>query len=440
MVEVFEKSLLSLIGEKDRVLLAVSGGMDSVLMCYLFRKVGISFGIAHCNFQLRASESDADEKFVAGLAKEWGVPFFAVRFDMEKEIGNRKGSVQMVARESRYEWLEKIRSKNDFDYIATAHHLNDAVETSLYNFFKGTGVRGMKGILSMNGRIIRPILSFSKKEIENKIGEWNISFRKDASNEEDKYDRNKIRHHVFPVLEKINPGWEKTMKSNFSILKEMEEFLGFFIPKIKVEIITKEKGMVFINKEKLFDYPFRKLILFEILKDYGFNSTQVEDALLMVDNISGKKVLSKDYSLTTGGVGWVLEGRGSSSQAEIEVLEYANHIDLGDADLFFSHELVSEELINDRNVIYLNPVKIRFPLKIRKRRDGDFIYPLGMNGKKKKIKKIFNDLKLSIPEKNKIWIMETQEEIFWVVGVRADERFKVDDFSAPCLKIVFRPK
>ena len=262
MVRKFQKSLNLLISPKDRILIAVSGGMDSVLLCHLCYKLAIDFGIAHCNFNLRGEESDGDEELVAALAKEMNVPYFVTHFDTDAIQKEQKGSTQMLARDLRYEWLEGIRKDNNYHHIAIAHHLNDSLETAIYNLAKGTGIRGLKGISHQNNRIIRPLFQCTRNELKTLVNEWDVIYREDSSNASDKYARNKIRHHVIPVLKEINPSVEKTFLQTSENLKETELLLDFLIEQIREDIISEIDNYIHIDKNKLNKYPSQKTILF----------------------------------------------------------------------------------------------------------------------------------------------------------------------------------
>ncbi len=438
MVEDFRQRLFQLISKDDRILLAVSGGMDSTLMCHLFHEMGIDFGVAHCNFMLRGEASDSDEQFVEALANGWGVPFFMKRFDTNKMLEKEKGSVQMVARQLRYDWLEEIRSDNQYQYIATAHHLNDSIETAMFNFTKGTGLRGLRGILPKNGTIIRPLIDVSKKRIEEEVEKRNLKFREDASNLEDKYQRNKIRHHVVPNLQEINPSLEKTMLENFNRLQELESFFDFFLQNVKSKIIQEKNNGIQFDKKELNRYPFKKTILFEILKDYGFSSGQVEDVIQIMQGVSGKKIMSENYILVNDRDFLLLENISDDENLEFEITRNCKSLQLNNGKLFFEN-IERLNVFPENNLeAYFDVDVLDFPLKLRRKREGDFFYPLGMKGKKKTLKKFFIDHKLSILDKKKVWVLESAGKIVWVLGMRSDDRFKITGKTNSILRIVFK--
>ena len=224
-----------------RVLMAVSGGMDSVIMVELFRQLDLKFGIAHCNFQLRGEESDADEALVKALADKYKVPFYTVKFDTAAYMETKKVSVQVAARELRYDWFEKVRAEQKYDYIATAHHLNDNLETVLHNFIKGTGIKGLRGMQVRQNKLIRPLLALSRKEIQAFQQENNLEYREDSSNASDKYTRNKIRHHLLPLIEEINPGFEAGFAARLKTFADLELLYQTNIQKVNKQLFEKKE-------------------------------------------------------------------------------------------------------------------------------------------------------------------------------------------------------
>ncbi|MEM9820121.1 MAG: tRNA lysidine(34) synthetase TilS, partial [Bacteroidota bacterium] len=254
-----------LLTPKDRCLLAVSGGVDSVVLVHLFERAGLDYGMAHCNFQLRGTASDADERFVQELALQFDRPFFTTRFDTETLAKQHKWSIQMAARQARYDWFKQIQTQNHYPYLATAHHLDDQLETFLYNFAKGTGIRGLRSIPLKNGAIIRPLQFADKAMIESFAKKHAIAFRTDPSNATDKYVRNQIRHHLIPALRKINPALSQTTKRTFTHLRETEQLLDWAISAIRKEVMKARPDGGQIDLEKLRTFPASLTTLFELL-------------------------------------------------------------------------------------------------------------------------------------------------------------------------------
>ena len=441
MLESFKKFVKkeNLISPKEKTLLAVSGGVDSVVMCHLFKMAGYDFGIAHCNFKLRGEASDDDARFVKALSEELGVHYFEVPFDTEKYATENKLSIQEAARNLRYQWFETVRSKNGYDYIATAHHVNDSLETILYNFTKGCGIRGLHGISHKKEKIIRPLLFSNKKEILQFCLSNNIIFREDTSNESDKYARNAIRHHVIPALEKINPSLSKTTFENIQRLRETELFFNYAIELLRNEVTEIKQGVVSIYVKKLIETPAPATLLYEILRPYGFNSDQIEQMLQSVENHSGAMFYSKTHEALLDRYLFIVK-------KNVKPVTHEYYIRKSDTIVKTEKQEFSFEVINnepdifptEKNTAQFDCFKLSFPLRLRRWKDGDSFYPLGMKGKRKKVSDLFIDEKVSRFEKEEIWILETSKgNICWVVGLRMDDRYKVSDETRQGFRISF---
>ncbi|MEL6943211.1 MAG: tRNA lysidine(34) synthetase TilS, partial [Bacteroidota bacterium] len=264
---------------QQRILLAVSGGIDSVLLCHLFQQAKLSFGIAHCNFTLRAEASDEDEQFVADLAKQLEASFHTIRFKTNTLAQERKQSIQEVARDLRYDWLEEVRQKEGYDFIATAHHLSDSIETALFNFGRGSGIRGLHGIQAKVGKIIRPLLFATKSQIEQYVKAEDLKWRHDASNDTDKYSRNKIRHYIIPAFQEIYPSFEQKAGETIEHLQSVEQILNWSIAYFKQQIWSEKGENSYINLGKLHSYPSPNTILFELIRTLGFHRNQIPKIL-----------------------------------------------------------------------------------------------------------------------------------------------------------------
>lgn len=420
-----------------KTIIAVSGGMDSVVLCHLFKATALEFAIAHCNFKLRAEASDEDAIFVANLAKQLDVPFFSSSFDTERIAQEKKQSIQLVARDLRYEWLENIRKKKGYDFVATAHHGNDSLETVLFNFAKGCGLRGLHGILPLNGNLIRPLLFASKKEIKNFVQKEQIAFREDTSNASDKYSRNHIRHHVVPALEKINPSLDQTAHQTINRLQEAEALYDWALNSIKKEILDQKDNELFIDKKKLLKYPAPITVLYEIISPFGFNNTQAKQIRAgLEEHSSGACFYANDYRLLVDRDSLIISTNASAIEDEVLIQE---------DDLFVGTDLeefyisttndVPNHFPKDQNIAFLDFNKLRFPLKLRRWQEGDSFCPLGMAGNRQKLKDFFINNKLSILEKERVWVLESSGEICWIAGHRIDERFKVSPQTRNCYMI-----
>lgn len=417
-----DKCKLSL---NTKILVAVSGGVDSTSLCYLLKSINQPFGIAHCNYQLRSDNSDEDEAFVRNLAQKLEVPFFSIRFETFKFASERKQSIQLVARDLRYEWLEKVRSENDFDCIATAHHLNDSIETVILNLTKGCGIKGLHGILPINNFIIRPLLFSTKENIRNYAFANNISFRMDESNETEKYTRNFIRHQIIPKLQDINKNFEATFEQNINRFRETEILYFEAIENIKKQLCEWKKEQLFIDILTLSEHKAAASILYEILLPFGFNNTNVTQILASINREAGKQFLSETHLAVLDRKHLIVATQEIDNQCFI-IDKKNQKVAIGNQ--IFGLELLEKEAENfdfNQNTCFVDLDKLVFPLSIRKRKSGDTFQPFGMKGKTKKLKDFLRQEKLSMHDKNDLWILESNGKIVWIIGLRADERFKL---------------
>ncbi len=433
----------------DKILLTVSGGIDSMLMCELFHKAGFKFGIAHCNFQLRGAESDSDEAFVRTLAENYNVPFHFSAFDTAIYSKANKLSIQTAARQLRYKWFEEIREQYNYNYIATAHHKDDSIETFLINLVRGTGISGLHGILPKHGNIIRPMLFTSKNEIETYVKKHKLEYRSDSSNKSDKYVRNKIRLRIIPVLKELNPGLENTISNNIQHLRDVELIYKNDIEAKRSKIVKPDKNSISISIKQLNNLKPVTTYLYEFLKPYNFNSSTVEEIITALEGESGRLFFSETHRLIKDRKLLIIEPRIKSQETKITTLESKNktkvseilisknqkEIKINRFKLIFKPEIYtadSEIPISPLSAV-LDFDKLAFPLEIRKWQKGDVFYPLGMKGKKK-LSDFFIDKKLSINQKENTWLLTSAGNIAWVIGHRIDDRFKITNKT---LKIYF---
>lgn len=416
----------------DSILLTVSGGIDSVVMCHLFHDAGIKFGIAHCNFSLRGKESDGDETFVEALAEKYNVPFLNITFDTKAFSKKHKLSTQLAARELRYNWFEEIRKQYNYHYIATAHHLDDSIETFFINLVRGTGIAGLHGILPKQGTIIRPLLFASKNDILNYAKKHKIKYREDSSNASDKYTRNKIRHKVIPILKELNPNLEQSFSETFSHLKEVEEIYAGEIESKRSKLVKKQKEVFYISIAELKKFLPLSTYLFEFLKPFNFNSSVVNDIANSLNAESGKQFFSDTHRLIKDREYLIVQ----SLKFEVQSSKSDTFKVKKNQKEFFTPELKlcfqKKNQLSTLNFSTLNSIaqmdfdRLKFPLEIRKWQKGDEFYPLGMKGKKK-LSDFFIDKKLSIPQKENTWLLISDNKIAWVIGLRIDDRFKITD-------------
>ncbi len=429
--------------KEDPILLAVSGGIDSMVMCDLLLKCGYQVGLAHVNFELRGAESDEDQVFIQSFSRQKNIPFFTVNFPAKSLAKEQKRSIQELARDLRYEWLEEIRQKNNYKFLATAHHLNDSIETILYNWTKGTSIKGLLGIPTRNGSIVRPLLGIKREEIEEYAIEHKIKFREDSSNLEGKYSRNKIRHHVTPILKEINPNFEQTVAANLHPLSDVHNIYQWAISSfLKKEL--KENGEKLELKIKNLDFfPAPETLLYEWLKPYGFNGQQAAQIWSRRKGQAGAMFFSSSYQLLIDREKFILEERIEKNilQKTYTLEKDVAFLQMEDAKIqisFFSDRPKSFK--SDVNVAFLDADHLVYPLIVRHWKKGDSFYPLGMNGHSKKLQDLFTDLKLPRTQKEKVWIIENGDgKICWVVGFRIDDRFKITSNTENVMKLKYEP-
>jgi len=418
-----QKNLFSL---NDTILIAVSGGVDSVVLCDLFSKSKIKFAIAHCNFTLRNKESDEDAEFVETLSEKYNVPFHFISFPTSTIAKQKKESIQVAARNLRYEWFEKIRKEFKYDYIATAHHQNDSIETFFINLLRGSGIKGLTGISNKNGKIIRPLLFAAKEEILNYAKKNKLKFREDSSNASDKYVRNKIRLKLIPLLKEINPQAEQTISNTIQHLNEVEHIYNTTIETQRKKLVKEKANACYISIPALLKINPINCYLFEFLKPFDFNSAQTAEIIEQLKAESGKQFYSSTHRLIKDRTQLIIEPiHKEETKKEFIVTKKSKQIITDDIQLRFSiKEKMSISPSSKIGCIDFN--KLLFPLTVRKWEKGDAFYPLGMKGKKK-LSDFFTDKKLSISDKENVWLLTSNNEIVWIIGHRIDDRFKITD-------------
>ncbi len=429
----------NLVKPGQSVLLAVSGGMDSVAMVYLFKDAGFKFAIAHCNFKLRGADSDKDEAFVKKLSEKLSVPFFSKSFNTTEQSEAAGESVQMTARRIRYEWLEQVRLKNNFDLIATAHHHDDNIETLLINLLRGTGVHGLKGIPVKNKNVIRPLLFATKCDIEQYIEKHKLTYREDLSNKENKYIRNQLRNIVIPAFEKINPDFRKSFKEFFENIELPYQCFMKYIEEKKKGLIIEDHGRFLLPLKKLKQLKHPETVLFELLRNYGFNSATTTDIVASFEKQPGKIFYAKEYCLVKDRDCFILFPKKSKTFPEnIFIGNEPGSYKLNNIYLKTEVFDITDQLTfpKTEDCAFLDYDKLQFPLKLRQWEQGDIFQPLGMGGKKK-VSDFLIDKKVSIDQKDNIYVLCSGENIVWIAGYRIDERFKIDNSSKRCFYVKF---
>ncbi len=429
MLSRFQQFLLThdLIVPGKPALLAVSGGIDSVCMCHLFARSGMDFAVAHCNFGLRGLESDGDEYFVQELAHNLGGRFFSRHFETQEYASEQGISVQMAARELRYAWFEDIARQHGFGVIATAHHADDAIETFLINLLRGTGISGLQGIPLKNGKLIRPLLFTGREEIENYVKDNRLRFRKDSSNDEDHYLRNKIRQQLIPVFTGISPHFKNTMKANLSRLQEAGLALKTLTDQSVKDSVLRHRETTNISLQALSKYKPLPFFLHHILKEYGFHEDVIDQLLLNLTRQSGKYYQSAHYRLLHDRDKLILTPLEKESKSQDGVTIGPSQKEIN-TPLALRIEYVERPanftIPQDRHTACIDRDTIEFPLILRRWKAGDVFHPLGALGKKK-LSDFFTDHKFSRIDKENCWLLCTGDRVVWVVGHRLAHPFRV---------------
>ena len=435
-----------LFSPKDKLLLAVSGGVDSVVLCELCKQSGYDFVIAHCNFQLRGEESERDKKFVQDLAKKYEVEFLVKDFETEKYAEENKLSIQEAARELRYGWFAEqlMTHVSQLTTTLTAHHADDSIETLLMNFCRGTGLFGLSGIpvRSPHANVRRPLLGFWKEELIEFARQNNLQFVEDSSNLSSKYTRNLFRNEIIPLMSKAYPQVKENLLDNIERFKEIRRLYSVSVDLLKKKLFKIKNGEVHIPIKQLMSYKSKALI-YEIIVNFGFTEKQVDDVIKLAEAESGKYIQSP-FALTPIRIikfrNWFIISTTASPPGETIIIdEWTKNMEFSAGSLQLEKISSSDFILPTSNLIAcLDTNEIRFPLILRKWKQGDYFYPLGMK-KKKKLARFFIDQKLSKTNKEKIWVLEMNKKIIWIIGHRIDERFKVTDKTKEVLKISFHP-
>ncbi len=426
-----------------RLLIAVSGGADSVVLCELCHLAGYQFVIAHCNFQLRGEESERDEKFVTALGEKYGVEVFVKKFDTTEVAAQQKKSIETTARELRYSWFNMLISnlnEKPIDYILTAHHADDNIETVTMNFFRGTGIAGVRGILPKQGNLIRPLLFARKNELEAFANKNQLLFVTDSTNLENDYTRNFFRNIILPKVSEVYPGTAKNILHNISRFAETEQLYWQAIALHKKRLVEKRGNEFHIPVLKLQKTEPLLTVLYEIIKDFGFSSQQITDAAALLKSNTGKYIQSPTHRIIKNRT-WLIITPAETSTAQNILME------AGDEKIIFDYgEIKIKWIAAAEHTISKSPLlaqldakEISFPLLLRKWKQGDYFYPLGMN-KKKKLSRFFIDQKLSLSQKEHVWVVEMNKKIIWIVGMRIDNRFRIKEQTKEVLQLSITAK
>ncbi len=428
MLEAFREALYRLTGappQGQRFLLAVSGGLDSVSLVHLCARLQLAFGIAHVNFQLRGEESDLDSAFVRNLAAEWHVPFFCIVYDTKAECAARGGSVQMVARELRYDWLQSLRAEEGYDWLLTAHHLEDSVETFFIHLFRGAGLRGLAGIPEQREHILRPMARFSRDSIRAFQREHAFPYREDSSNAKTDYLRNKIRHLVLPLLETLNPGFGSTAGKSLHALQGALAIYEEAVARYRSQAVREEPGQVGVYWLSFEQHPGAETLAFELLRPYGLNAAQCAEIWARRDSSVGSRFYSTTHLCLIDRKRFLIAARATKEPDPETEIPGPGVYSRSGRWLRISRVADVDKGTTDARRILVPVELLSFPLTWRQWRPGDRFCPSGMQGRHKKIQDFLTDLRIDRLEKEKVTVLEDATgKILWVVGYRPDDRFR----------------
>ena len=420
--------------EDSKLLIAISGGIDSVVLAHLCSQLNLNFSLCHCNFNLRGQESDDDEAFVTSLAKSLKTLVYTTSFETEKYATKNKVSIQVAARDLRYTWFYKLLAANQYDYVLTAHNTNDNLETFIINLTRGSGLEGFTGIPPVNQKSVRPLLAFSRDDITLFAIKNGIVWREDRSNASIKYVRNKVRHKIIPILKELNPHVLESFQNTIEYLNESQSIINDAVKNITAKVVSYENDVLKISCKEIDKLSNKKAYLYQLLQAYGF--TAWNDIVDLISAQPGKQVFSDTHRLLKDRNFLILTTINKSQSIKGPILidqkvsKITNPIKLTiqNTDDYTSKN--KEQIIIDKDLV-------NYPLSLKKWHHGDAMYPTGMTGSKK-ISQLFKDNKLSLLDKEKIWILaDAKDHIIWVIGLRQDRRYLANKTSKNRLKISY---
>ena len=415
------------------LLLAVSGGLDSMVLTDLCMNSALNIALAHCNFKLRADESDADERFIKDFSKTHNLEVFTTHFDTEAFAQTSKQSIQMAARQLRYEWFDSLQKQHEFEYILTAHHADDNLETVLINLSRGTGLEGLMGIPEINGSVVRPLLEFSRDQIHDFAIQEEISWREDRSNKSTKYLRNNLRHNIIPLLKDLNPSFIESFQTTQNHLKDTQSILEDYMLEIEDKVIESiDENQIVYNIDQLQSLNNPKAYLYQLLKTYNFSDWTQITALLEAQ--SGKQITSSTHRLLKNRSQLILSKLNPFSEVSIWIEASETNVSIPDQPFDLKLEITPSIGSTSEDVLYLDFESLEFPLRLSHWKSGDYFYPSGMSGKKK-LSKYFKDEKLSLIDKENTLVIYSGDAVVWIVGRRADQRFIATKNSPKFLKL-----
>jgi len=437
MIQRFRKFLTgnNLVKEGDKILLAVSGGIDSMVMTHLFMESMHEIGIAHCNFSLRSAESDKDEELVSEFASEHNIPFFSRRFETKTYAREKGISVQMAARELRYTWFEEIRNENGYDSVAVAHNLNDNIETLMINLIRGTGIAGLRGMKPSANNIIRPLLFATRGEIIQYCSCRGITFREDKSNADTKYLRNKIRHQIIPLLREINPSIESTLSETAEILTDSYEIISDYIKVVLAKVSEQKREYITFNISLLHPYIHNRALLFELFRPYGIAEVSLNDLINIINGKTGGQLFTGSYRIIKNRKELLVSLQKDVDEAKKLINNPGDFASVPAIESVRTVTITSGFTVSaGQHEVCIDSDKLAYPLILRKWGIGDYFYPLGLNHRKK-LSDYFVDNKYSRIDKDNALILESGGKIVCILGDRIDSRFRITDTSVNALII-----
>ncbi|WP_411030550.1 tRNA lysidine(34) synthetase TilS [Spongiimicrobium sp. 3-5] len=414
--------------QEEAFLLACSGGVDSVVLAHLCSRLNLDFSIAHCNFKLRGAASDADGQFVEELSKVLGKKFHTTTFDTNSYVDLNKVSVQMAARELRYQWFSELMQKYKYSRVLTAHQADDDLETFLINLSRGTGIDGLSGIPALTDSVARPLLPFSRNQIVQYANKEGLAWQEDSSNTDTKYLRNKIRHEIVPKLKELHPTFLDNFLNTKEFLQQTSEIAGNDIAKLKAKIFKENKGVIKIAIDSVLTLKPLKGYIYALFKDYGF--TEWEDVQGLLKATSGKEVRSKTHRLLKDRRHLLLQKLMPLDDSEFKIEE---HLDKLNWPLKLTIKPVLNITNTSQKILYVDKETLKYPLTVRKWRKGDYFYPFGMQGRKK-VSKFFKDQKMDTIAKEEQWFLCSGGQIVWIIGRRSDRRYSITEKTKSILK------
>ncbi len=423
--------------DSGKVIVALSGGPDSVALLHIMKRLGFNCLAAHCNFHLRMEESDADELFVRNLCETLKIELYCIDFDTIKYADDHKISIEMAARDLRYNWFEKLAKELDANTIVTGHHADDNVETMLLNLIRGTGIRGLSGIPPRNGMIFRPLLTITRDEILKYLNDNNLNYRTDSTNALNDFSRNKIRNEVLPLLQTINPSVKQTLSKSIARFSDIRLVYEQHTSEKIYLVVDKSDKCLKIDIEKILSYPSPELLLFEILYPLGFHPDVIEQVNSNLISESGKLFYSKEYKLLKDR-NYLILNANNENEISIYTISQNETLIVTPFKIKIEHFKRNYEFSIQKksNYLYVDAQKLKFPLQLRRWQNGDVFFPFGMKGSKK-VSDYLIDTKVNIIDKENIWVLISDNDIIWVVGCRADNRFRISEKTSDVIRFEF---